>query len=136
LINYAQQQVKRASANEITDLEAMALIVDYSAVLFDGNYEEMIPALNQVFCGTTTTAPWGIAGAQFADKCAAVGRPDCKQNTYTFGDSGFKEEFQDTGNQIFHFWAYVAQTASTSNNTDGLMGDTLGGYGIGWLVNL
>jgi hypothetical protein len=69
-----------------------------------------------VFLGLEESSPVTILGAAYvADPCAAVGRSDCGANSAdeVFGDSGFHKNFQDGKSQPFHYWTYVATTAST-----------------------
>jgi len=119
LYQYAAEQLMRVANNEISDLEAMALIVDESAIVYDGDLDQMMPTLSSIFLGTPQTGTTGLISPVINNKlfdggCDGVGRSkhDCDGNQYSFGDSGFHEDFRDEDNQIFHFWGYIAQTYS------------------------
>ena len=107
MFGYANEQLVRAATREITDLEAMALIVDQSALVYDGDWGGMLPALTMIFNGTSETAPNDLYSSAFeTEGCAGVGRSenDCPSGQYHFGDSGFHEDFQDSDNQLYHLW--------------------------------
>jgi len=107
------------------DLEAMALIIDYSAATYK-DYDQMIPALSEIFLGLRESRPTTVVHAanyrgDYVDACGGVGcdHGDCwayEGEGNHFKDTGFHEDFQDEHNQLFHYWAYVATTASTDWN--------------------
>ena len=76
-------------------------------------YDDLLPALTQVFNGTNSADMVTLMRGFGVDRCAGLGRGenDCPENQYVFGDSGFHEDFWDHGtNQIFHVWPYIANT--------------------------
>ena len=103
------------------DLEAMAQIVDTAASVYDC-YGEMMPVLSGLFIGMEQSNPFTIYNAgMFNSGCAGLGRGpgDCPGNEGLgnhFLDTGFHRDFKDEHNQLYHFWAYVATTASTNWN--------------------
>ena len=120
LYGYANEQLMRTVNGEVTDLEAMALIVDQAATVYKGNLDDMMPALTEVFMGTSQTGGLALIASVMHSKnvenggCGGVGRNehDCPSNEYHFGDTGFHNDFRDGDNQIFHSWGYVSQTYS------------------------
>jgi RHS repeat-associated protein len=108
------------------DLEAMAQIIDYGSTLFP-DYDDLLPALTNIFNGVNTSGPGTlIAAAQMNDTngCAGVGREprDCAGAKYYFEDTGFHTDFQDSHNQPYHLWGYIANTASPGNKKAGTLG--------------
>ena len=134
LENYAYDTLKRLGGKN--DLEAMVRIVNKAANLY-GTYDEMLPALSNIFLGVYESNPLTILHASNADECAAIGRESCAINkaegTY-FQDTGFHEDFQDGDNQIFHFWAYLTTAAST--DTSGLPANYLWGMNVAAVANV
>jgi hypothetical protein len=123
--NYAADMLNELGGKD--DLEAMARIIDKAAAIY-GTYEFMIPALSEVFLGISESNPLTLLNATGADPCAALGREpkDCSFNSEdgSFWDEGFSEDYRDGHNQIYHFWAYLATTASTEMS--------IGGYALGY----
>lgn len=118
---------------EANDLEAMAKIVEKAADIYDGDWDQMLPALTGIFNGVQMSGPGTlITSALNSDRCAGVGRStrDCPSNQYSFGDVGFHPDFRDGDNQLYHVWAYIAETATPGKRPlDGF------GYIIGNIAN-
>ena len=115
------------------DLEAVARIVDKAARLYV-TYGEMIPALSTIFLGIQESNPLTLINAVGANECAATGREpkDCGSNSAgeVIWDTGFHREFRDGHSQAYHFWAYLATTASTDISVGGpILGYYLGQAG-------
>ncbi len=127
LTDFANRTIKKLSGKN--DLEAVVKIVDKAAQLYK-NYDNMIPALSGVFLGIEESNPFTVYHAAKADRCAAIGREpkDCTTNPpdQVFWDQGFNPNYQDGHSQAFHFWAYVATTASTDSPGSYLAGRHVG----------
>ncbi len=89
-------------------LEAMARIVESAAEIFDGNWGEMMRALNLVFLGTTHTGPGTLQEAERFGNASNLPK-DIYLGGY-FLDAGFKKEYQDGANQIGHVWGFIANS--------------------------
>jgi hypothetical protein len=108
------------------DLKALVGIIRAGASVYH-SYEELMPVLSNILIGTPSGAPLALTEA--AGKCGGIGRDlACKGNTKSFQDTGFHKDFQDYHNQIFHFWAYVANTYSASFPM-ALLGASAAGFG-------
>jgi RHS repeat-associated protein len=104
------------------DLKAMTKIIDAGSRVY-GDYDTLLPALSGVFLGSDTYGP-GTLWAAKGTGCAGVGREphDCAGASDYFSDTGFHSDFQDEHNQLFHVWAYIANTSSPgSSNIVGLI---------------
>jgi hypothetical protein len=127
LWNYAYDTLKRFSGKN--DLEAMVRIVNKASRLYR-TFDKIMPELSEIFLGVHESNPLTILHAAGADSCAGLGREpkDCSLNTDadSFWNEGFHRDFQDGHNQVFHFWAYVATTASTDM--------PVGGYALGYIA--
>jgi len=125
LERYTRDTLKQLSGKD--DLEAMARVIDYAAVLFQ-QYDDMIPALSQIFLGVNESNPLTVLHASDADGCAAIGREpkDCLSNAAdeVFWDRGFNRDFRDRHSQVYHYWAFVATAASTDM--------PIGGFALGF----
>ncbi len=89
-------------------LNAMAKIVDKAADLYKGDWNKMLPALSQLFIGVPNNGPGTLIAAN-----------DIETNPWyllEFGDRTFNKGFQDGGNQVYHVWGYITQTAVPNSN--------------------
>jgi RHS repeat-associated protein len=109
--DFANKKLKELGGKN--DLEAMAHIVEKAKKLFK-TYEDMIPALTEIFSGVEESNSWTVINAKNSNPCKAIGREikDCTSNTTQFFDSGFHSDYQDGHNQIFHFWSYFSTSAN------------------------
>jgi hypothetical protein len=127
LWNYATDMLIKWGGKD--DVEGAVRIIDKAVNLY-GTMDKIIPELTEIFNGFHESNPLTIVRLLGVDGCAGVGRDprDCDSNTddMSFWDKGFSEDFQDNHNQIFHYWAYLATTASTDY--------PVGGYALGYLV--
>jgi hypothetical protein len=115
LTRRSQEILKKLGGKD--DAKAMRDIIKVGESLFH-NYKDLLPALTQTFDGVYSADVFTLYKAYKADRCAGVGRGiiDCPTNQYTFGDSGFHEDFSDNGNnQIFHVWPYIANVGSSNS---------------------
>ncbi|MBT3391595.1 MAG: RHS repeat-associated core domain-containing protein [Chloroflexi bacterium] len=87
-----------------TTVEVAAQIVETTADIY-GDYDMMMPTLNDLFIGTTTVGKWAPLHAN---------RHVAPTYSY-FTDTGFHTDFRDKGNQIYHSWAYVAAMTEESD---------------------
>jgi RHS repeat-associated protein len=137
LWNYAVDTLNKLGGKD--DLEAMARIID-KAVYIYSSYEKVMPELSEIFLGVRESSPLTILHAAGAGGCAGLGREpkDCPANddAGAFWDKGFHEDFRDKHNQLFHFWAYVATTASTDFRPGGSILGTYAGMFTGQAGNL
>jgi len=107
----------------INDLEAFTSIIEAGEGAYR-SYERMMPQLSNIFIGVPNYGPGTLLAASGAGGCAGVGRDpvDCPTNASWFGDTGFHSDFRDRHNQLFHLWAYIAQTSSPGNPAGALAG--------------
>ena len=128
---YAGRQLVEVERGRITDLDALVSIVETAAHVYDGDWDGMLPTLTDIFVGTSTTGPLTLLSAVRQDGCAGIGRSarDCPSNQYHFGDSGFHPDFRDYDNQLYHFWAYLVQTATPGNRPASYAGFLVGTFG-------
>lgn len=112
--DFATKKLKELGGSN--DLEAMTQIVEKAAKLYK-NYEDMIPALSQIFLGIEESNYLTVynAATDNPNPCAAIGRPECNSDLY-FEDAGFHRDFQDGLSQPFHFWAYLATSANAQGS--------------------
>ncbi len=118
------------------DLEAMALMADILASVYDG-WDQILPEMSQIFNGTKGYGPFSLAQAGLTSflggGCGGIGREthDCPGNEGRpqFSDKGFHNDFKDGHNQPFHAWGYIAQTAVPGSWVDGLEGVLFGVVG-------
>lgn len=133
LWNYAFDTVEKLAGKN--DLKAMTDIVRKAEKLYK-TFDKMIPALSGIFLGIEESNPDTILHARSADRCAAIGRPECPANETTemFYDEGFNRNFQDGFSQPFHFWAYLVTAANTEGA--GKPGGYLAGQIMGNVGNI
>ncbi len=122
----AQRSVLR-DLGRVNDLEGQATISDLTASVYP-EWGEFLPEMGEAFVGTRTTGPTALAAAALAGGCAGLGREphDCPSNEYYFADTGFHPDFQDTRNQPYHVWGYIAQTATPGRPLTYVPGVALG----------
>jgi hypothetical protein len=122
------------------DLEAMAIIVEVAASAY-GTYDRMLPQLSNVFLGIRSSGPGTLPLAlvdttlmRWEDECHGVGRDtsDCPGNVDYFTDLGFHPDFRDNNNQLFHVWAYIAETSFPQDPRWGQVGQATGAL-ANWL---
>jgi hypothetical protein len=92
------------------DSRALRDIIGVGESVFH-EYGDLLPALTEIFNGNNSANMLTILVSAGAGPCEGIGRGkyDCAENEYSFGDTGFHEDFQDNGNnQLFHVWPYIA----------------------------
>ncbi|MDH5507183.1 MAG: hypothetical protein OEZ02_08185, partial [Anaerolineae bacterium] len=117
LWHQANELLNLFASGDIDSLEVMARIVEAAAGIYGDDKNSFMKALGWIFIGTQELGFGTLRSAiSNPNQCAGIGRAesDCPRDIIHLDDSGFHEDFQDEGQQLFHAWAYFAQLFSAN----------------------
>jgi hypothetical protein len=114
-IDYVHKDILNAKGKikrEYTALAAAELIMKKAALIYGNDWNGFMDATSFAFLGVTWSRSATMLGARFRGgnetESSSVFRGYFTEDYIQNGDSGFNDDFKDSGNQIYHFWAGFA----------------------------